>query len=231
MLDLYLIHKKQLPILEQLFLEEALLRADTRNFCLINEGTAPAIVMGISGKKELLVEEDSTLPLIRRFSGGGTVVVDEKTLFITFIFNHKEAQVLLQPEAIMKWSEPIYLPVFDHPLFRLRENDYVIGEKKCGGNAQYLCKDRFLHHTSFLWDFDREKMAHLKHPLKTPSYRANRNHEDFLCTLNQFFEDQDLWIERFKNNLSKQFKIHSFQTHEEKEVMARPHRRATSRLN
>ena len=42
MLDLYLIHKKQLPILEQLFLEEALLRADTRNFCLINEGTAPA---------------------------------------------------------------------------------------------------------------------------------------------------------------------------------------------
>ena len=38
------------PILQQLRLEEALLRADKANWCIINDGTpSPAIVMGISG--------------------------------------------------------------------------------------------------------------------------------------------------------------------------------------
>ena len=39
-----------MPILQQLRLEEALLRADTGNWFLLNDGTPePAIVMGISG--------------------------------------------------------------------------------------------------------------------------------------------------------------------------------------
>ena len=38
------------PILQQLRLEEALLRADKANWCIVNDGTpSPAIVMGISG--------------------------------------------------------------------------------------------------------------------------------------------------------------------------------------
>lgn len=45
-----LLHLQKVPILRQLLLEEALLRADTRNWCIINNGTSvPAIVMGISG--------------------------------------------------------------------------------------------------------------------------------------------------------------------------------------
>lgn len=77
------------PIYEQLLLEEALLRGDTRNFCIINQGSTPAIVMGISGKKEELINQETAardnIPLIKRFSGGGTVIVDENTLFVTFI--------------------------------------------------------------------------------------------------------------------------------------------------
>jgi hypothetical protein len=38
------------PILQQLYLEERLLRTTTHNWCLINQGTnPPAIVVGISG--------------------------------------------------------------------------------------------------------------------------------------------------------------------------------------
>ena len=45
-----LLRLKQFPILQQLRLEEALLRADSGNWCLLNDGTPdPAIVMGISG--------------------------------------------------------------------------------------------------------------------------------------------------------------------------------------
>lgn len=45
-----LLKLRGVPILRQLQLEEALLRADSANYCIINEGTPePAIVMGISG--------------------------------------------------------------------------------------------------------------------------------------------------------------------------------------
>lgn len=45
-----LLRLSNMPILRQLLLEEALLRADTGNWCIVNNGTSvPAIVMGISG--------------------------------------------------------------------------------------------------------------------------------------------------------------------------------------
>jgi hypothetical protein len=47
---LKLLRLSRFPIYHQLVLEEALLRATTDNWCLINDGAfAPAIVMGISG--------------------------------------------------------------------------------------------------------------------------------------------------------------------------------------
>ena len=45
-----MIRLKGVPILEQLHLEERLLRTSSDNWCLINDGTtSPAIVMGLSG--------------------------------------------------------------------------------------------------------------------------------------------------------------------------------------
>ena len=49
--------------------------------------------------------------------------------------------------------------------------DYTFGERKFGGNAQAITKQRWLHHTSFLWDFDDRNMALLKHPSQVPEYR------------------------------------------------------------
>ena len=50
MLKLNLCVLKNVPVWQQLAIEEALLRADDENWCVINEGSAPAIVFGISGK-------------------------------------------------------------------------------------------------------------------------------------------------------------------------------------
>ena len=66
----HLIHLKNVPIFEQLLLEEKLLRSDTRNFCIFNEGSSKAIVMGISGKVDELVDTEKakalSSPLIKR---------------------------------------------------------------------------------------------------------------------------------------------------------------------
>jgi hypothetical protein len=56
----------------------------------------------------------------------------------------------------------------------LVRTDYVFGVRKFGGNAQAITNKRWLHHTSFLWDFDPANMAALLNPAKQPDYRQVR---------------------------------------------------------
>jgi hypothetical protein len=57
---------------------------------------------------------------------------------------------------------------FSNVFFR---SDYVFDNLKFGGNAQSITKNRWIHHTSFLWDYDTRNMEYLKHPSRTPKYR------------------------------------------------------------
>ncbi len=202
-----LLRLQSYPIFEQLKLEERLLSSASGNWCIINEGSSPAIVMGISGKPNELVDCDKALqhnlPLIKRFSGGGTVIVDENTLFITFICEKQLHDFPAYPEPIMKWTEPLYRAALQHPEFSLRENDYVIGNRKFGGNAQYIKKDRWLHHTSLLWDYCPKKMTCLLQPKKTPPYRAGRSHEEFLCRLSDYCANREILITQLIDELKK----------------------------
>ncbi|KAL3678052.1 hypothetical protein R1sor_021008 [Riccia sorocarpa] len=200
------------PIFQQLKLEERLLRKSSDNWCLLNDGTSPpSIVMGISGKAEKLLEVEKVVkdgvPVIKRFSGGGTVIVDEGTVFITLICSRSALPGLeLYPREIMSWTELLYVPVFENALgFKLREHDYVFNDRKFGGNAQSIIKDRWLHHTSFLWDFRDSKMAYLKLPERAPVYREGRNHTDFICRLREHFPSRDIFIDTVQAGLERHF--------------------------
>ena len=206
---LHFIELENVPIQKQLDLEEKLLREETQNFCVVNRNPGRAIIMGISGKNESLLHLDlvkrDSIPVIRRFSGGGTVILDESSLMISFIFAKKEIDVTPFPEPILRWSAELYADAWKIPGFSLKENDYVIDDKKCGGNAQYIKKDRWLHHTSFLWDYKNENMQYLKLPEKRPKYREDRSHDDFLCRLKNYHSSQIDLICSLKEFLSKKF--------------------------
>jgi len=185
-----LLRLSQYPILEQLRLEQALLRVDRGSWLLINDGTPdPAIVMGVSGKLEELVHRAEAkaagVPVIRRFSGGGTVAVDQDTIFATLVSDDKTLpEVEAYPRPLMEWTEKLYhgaLGQFGD--FKLRENDYCFRETKIGGNAQAITRGRWLHHTSFLWDYRDSHMALLKHPTRAPAYREGREHLEFVSRL------------------------------------------------
>ena len=64
------------------------------------------------------------IPVIKRFTGGGTVIVDDGTVFISFICN-KNAIPGLQPypHPIMSWTGQLYSEVLrGFGDFHLREN-------------------------------------------------------------------------------------------------------------
>lgn len=203
---LYLLQLENRPIFEQLQLEEALLRTREENFCLINRGSPRSIVMGISGKPEQLVDlsrvNQDQIPLIQRFSGGGTVIVDEETLFVSFIFSKNTLPIHPFPEPILRWTAALYASAWKLTDFQLCENDYTIGPRKCGGNAQYIQKNRWLHHTTFLWDYRESNMDYLLHPPKQPLYRQSRSHRDFLCKLKDHAPSKEFLIEELLRALS-----------------------------
>merc|ERR1712129_100577 len=100
--------------------------------------------------------------------------------------------------GIMAWTNTLLQPAFSHLdeqwQFSIVEYvDYVLSEKKnasnikkIAGNAQKISRDRFDHHTSWLWQYDIEQInKYLAIPpmKKQPEYRNDRSHEDFLLCL------------------------------------------------
>ncbi|XP_004307170.1 PREDICTED: putative lipoate-protein ligase A [Fragaria vesca subsp. vesca] len=213
-----LIRLEGIPILQQLHLEEQLLRTSSDNWCIINDGTnIPNIVMGISGKPAELLDIDLVLrdqvPVIKRFTGGGTVTVDHGTIFVTFICNRDAVPGLqLYPRPIMSWSSQLYSRVFQRfGDFHLRENDYVFGNRKFGGNAQSITKNRWIHHTSFLWDYEVRNMAYLKLPKRAPEYRSARDHLEFICPMKDYMP-RSVFIDKTVKAISTEFSVYSEQT-------------------
>jgi lipoate---protein ligase len=229
---LRLLRLKDWSIFKQLQLEEALLRADQSNWCVLNENSTDAIVMGISGKPHELIHLEAhthnPVPVIRRFSGGGCVYVDQDTLFVSFIINQCNAPVDPFPQQILCWTKEIYHPLFPNYDFCVRENDYVLGEHKFGGNAQYIIKNRWLHHSSLLWDYCPQKMNRLTLPPKMPGYREMRTHKDFLCTLEPLFNNRAEFWDKLLHSLSSRFTVVATPVEEALDTLNRPHRRATT---
>ena len=229
------LHIKKYSILSQLQLEEALLHNDQQNWCIINEGTPPAIVLGKTSCEKKLINKEYfqkyPIDLIRRFSGGGVVVVDKNTVFVTFIFEKNFLPISFFPEAIFQWTQDFYKKVFSKIAFQLEEQDYTIKKKKCGGNAQYIKKKRALHHTSFLWDFKKDNMKYLSLPTKTPKYRNKRSHEDFLCSLKNHMDSKIVFTKNIKKVLKKNFVLKEKKICDISNVLKKSHRKSTTLIS
>lgn len=203
--EINIVRMSRQDILTQLHLEEALFRGTTSNWLIINDGVAsPSIVLGISGKPDVMVHQHDAerqgVPLIKRFSGGGTVVVDEDTIMMSIIVQGERALPHVErfPKPIMEWCESILSNRMNDLLggdFRLREHDFVVGDKKIGGNAQAISGTRWLHHTSFVFDYQDEAMALLKHPPKTPEYRQHREHTEFVTRIKTLCADREHFVQ------------------------------------
>lgn len=76
-----------------------------------------------------------------------------------------------------------------------------------GGNAQTIIKDRWVHHTSFLWDFSPANMEYLQLPKKRPAYRKDRTHTQFLTPLKNKLPSVDHFEEEISRVLNMYFDV------------------------
>ena len=242
---------RNMPILQQLRLEEALFRGDqARSWFVTNEWdqaaqaarepAAEAIVLGISGKVEEMVDVDRAaardqLPIIKRFTGGGTVVVDTGTIYASFLMaDGALPTVAPYPEPILQWTGGVYrraLASLGVEGFRVNANDYCLDHLKFGGNAQAISGKRWLHHTSLLWEVRPEMMALLRMPAKQPEYRANRTHSDFVRGLGDALADRTGFVEALAAAAGAGFDMSEASLDDASAALDVPHRKITRLLD
>jgi lipoate-protein ligase A len=124
------------------------------------------------------------VPILRRTSGGGTVVVGPGTLNVTFILPESAAPGLSTvPGAhqhVLDWIARSIRNVGPAVAVDGR-GDLVIEARKCAGSAQRRLRHWFMVHCSILYDFPIERIVrYLTIPERQPEYRQGRDHGEFL---------------------------------------------------
>jgi lipoate-protein ligase A len=122
------------------------------------------------------------VPVLRRGSGGGTVLLGPGCLNYAVALPFAADPRLRDVGASMA----ILLTRIGESLgVRLRgTSDLVWGDRKVSGNAQRRGHKALLLHGTILYDFDVETFGrYLREPERQPSYRAGRRHSQFVCNL------------------------------------------------
>lgn len=155
------------------------------------------VVVGYTGKIANETNRDAcralNVPILRRCSGGGTVVQGPGCLNYSLIARIPEGQSLTgitQTNCIVMQAQARALarvlsaPVKIRGYTDLALIDPVRGELKFSGNAQRRKRNFFLFHGTFLLDFDLALIPRiLREPEVQPEYRALRTHSEFVTNL------------------------------------------------
>jgi lipoate-protein ligase A len=185
-----------LPTLpENLALDEALLLEAENG--VAGEGlrlwnwSSAAVVLGAGGViaddvHESKCERDG-VPIWRRSSGGGTVVLGRGCLMFTLILEMSRTRDLQNVRSSYRWILTRIAEGFTSIQSGIELagiSDLAVGGRKFSGNAQQRKRQFLLHHGTLLHGFDvASAEEYLKLPPRQPEYRSDRSHRDFLMNL------------------------------------------------
>src|SRR3989338_8440855 len=151
------------------------------------------VVLGYSGKTNSEVHvsrcETKNIPILRRPSGGGTVVQGPGCLNFSLVLEIEKSKPLANITEtncyVMKQHQKALEVATGQKIQVQGLSDLACGTLKFSGNAQRRKRRFVLFHGTFLLQFDIPMIEELLPiPKKQPSYRGNRPHLDFLTNLN-----------------------------------------------
>jgi lipoate-protein ligase A len=172
---------------ENLAFDESLLHLG-RETLRLWESPAHFIVLGRSGRVEEEVNmaecEAAGIPVLRRSSGGGTVLQGPGCLNYAFTLSLSRIPKLANVPA----SYAILLNGIARSLripgLEVRGTDILLRGKKVSGNAQRRTGTLLLHHGTLLHGLDLALMERLLlEPTKQPAHRAGKTHRQFVTAL------------------------------------------------
>jgi lipoate-protein ligase A len=173
------------------------------------------VVLGRIGHPEVDVNTLQTrkdnIPVLKRSSGGGTVVQGPGCLNYSLILSKQKHPELNDLRKSYQW-------ISDKVIEALRQagveayfrptSDLATGssEKKFSGNAQRRAKHYILHHGTILYNFDLSLISrYLNMPQDIPEYRKARPHTDFVTNI-------PLNVPVFKDSLAQIFQASVLQS-------------------
>lgn len=150
------------------------------------EAPRPAVIVGWFGDVAAEVEEHACradgIPVIRRISGGGAVIVGAGCLNYSLVLSLDARPELRDVgrsyTVVLGWvAEALATP----GLIMAGASDLALCDRKVAGSAQRRGRRALLHHGSVLYAFEVPVMErYLKHPPRQPAYRAERRHSAFV---------------------------------------------------
>lgn len=150
------------------------------------ETPCECVVLGRAGRPERDVDvaecRRSGVPVLRRCSGGGAVLLGpgclNYTLILPFAWDPRWRDVRY---SLLSTMERTRVALAVPELQRKGDSDLALRGRKVSGNAQRRTQHAILHHGTLLYDFDVTRPERfLRLPHRQPLYRAGRDHRDFL---------------------------------------------------
>ncbi len=182
---------------ENLACDEALLdyceQDDAPELLRFWESHEPFVVIGyankISTEANLPACRVHDIPVLRRCSGGGTVLQGPGCLNYTLIMKIRQPgpvqSIAGANHFILERNREALTKLTGEPIEIRGTTDLAIGQRKFSGNSQRRTRRCLLFHGTFLLHFDIPQVATLlPMPSKQPNYRQTRTHDDFLTNLN-----------------------------------------------
>ncbi len=153
--------------------------------------TEPAVVLGAGCRLADDVDEAACLadgvPILRRASGGGTVLQAAGCLSYSLVLSYARDAALHDIRASYAYILGRTAEVLAELLPRVEHagiSDLAAGGRKFSGNAQQRKRTHVLHHGTLLYAFDLGRVGrYLRQPARQPEYRAGREHSGFLMNL------------------------------------------------
>ena len=149
-------------------------------------------VLGYSNKVESELNKEvcqrEKLPILRRISGGGTVLQGpgclNYALFLEIAKNPELRTVTSANRFIMERHRSAVAKLLGKEVLVQGHTDLTLGGLKFSGNSQRRKKKYLLFHGTFLIKFDFTALEkYLRMPSKQPDYRKSRTHSEFLTNL------------------------------------------------
>jgi lipoate-protein ligase A len=156
------------------------------------ESASVFVVLGYANQLAREVHRETcrehSIPVLRRCSGGGTVLQGPGCLNYSLLLRIAEGGPLATIPAtnrfVMDRLRDAFVKLAGPEVHVRGHTDLTLGDRKFSGNAQRRKRQFLLFHGSFLLDFDLGLIGKfLAHPPKQPLYRGNRSHQEFLTNL------------------------------------------------